>query len=520
MHMLMKPQVFYDDTHKQALGYQNPFHLNKAQRIQPTLYDGSVIAKEHAVISVLNDEKTLILEEESRSKMLDKQNDLIPIEKKITISPIDYSKFNKIKEDFGKRFVTKKELATEQAFWLKHSPLSETPVTSHTPVRIKASNEFPKDTVIRKLKEIIKSLSGNDSVENIKKDIDEIETINIKLENSVAKLLSENENLRKEREDLKSIYKVQFDSIRKARMFKLDIEPISPRLKNNRDAHEELLVYASQTCPNSPKPSKKLVSVTPINKDKRVRFAEPVTSSNNIPKQTDSLKTKDSNKPLLISTGVKPTTSTSGSKTLGNTKNNRITRPPRSNQKNKVEDHRRKVKSILNKMNSIFEPIINALVKHSVKTDEFGRVLKNKARLVAQGFMQEEGIDFKETFTPVTRIEAIHIFIANAANKNMIIFQMDVKTAFLNGELKEEVYVSQPEGFVDQEYPSYVYKLKKALYSLKQAPRAWKRLIADTPMVEKNKLDEDLHGISVNATLYRGMIGSLVYLTSSIPDLI
>ncbi|GJT06399.1 hypothetical protein Tco_0840861 [Tanacetum coccineum] len=75
MHMLTKPQVFYDDTHKQALGYQNPFHLKKAQRIQPTLYDGSVITKEHAVISVFDDEETLILKEESRSKMLDKQND-------------------------------------------------------------------------------------------------------------------------------------------------------------------------------------------------------------------------------------------------------------------------------------------------------------------------------------------------------------------------------------------------------------------------------------------------------------
>ncbi|GKB53382.1 hypothetical protein Tco_0904135 [Tanacetum coccineum] len=150
-------------------------------------------------------------------------------------------------------------------------------------------------------------------------------------------------------------------------MFKLDIEPISPRLKNNRDAHEELLVYASQTYPNSSKPSEKLVAVTPINKDKRVRFAKLVISLNNIPKQTDSLKTKDSNKPLLTSTGVKPTTSASGSKPSGDTKNNRITRPPHSNQKNKVEDHPRKVKSSLNKMNFVFEPMSNALVKHSVR---------------------------------------------------------------------------------------------------------------------------------------------------------
>ncbi|GJZ23412.1 retrovirus-related pol polyprotein from transposon TNT 1-94, partial [Tanacetum coccineum] len=89
------------------------------------------------------------------------------------------------------------------------------------------------------------------------------------------------------------------------------------------------------------------------------------------------------------------------------------------------------------------------------------------------GTVQEEGIDFEESFALVARIEAIYIFVAKAANKNMMIFQMDVKTDFLNGVLKEEVYVSQPEGFVDQANPSHVYKLKKALYGLKQAPCAW-----------------------------------------------
>ncbi|GKB31624.1 retrovirus-related pol polyprotein from transposon TNT 1-94 [Tanacetum coccineum] len=110
---------------------------------------------------------------------------------------------------------------------------------------------------------------------------------------------------------------------------------------------------------------------------------------------------------------------------------------------------------------------------YKVKTDEFGRVLKNKARLVAQGFRQEEGIDFEESFTPVARLESIRIFVSNSAYKNMAIYQMDVKKDFLNGELKEEVYISQLEGFLDQDKPSHVYKLKKALYSLKQEPRAW-----------------------------------------------
>ncbi|GJW78672.1 retrovirus-related pol polyprotein from transposon TNT 1-94 [Tanacetum coccineum] len=104
---------------------------------------------------------------------------------------------------------------------------------------------------------------------------------------------------------------------------------------------------------------------------------------------------------------------------------------------------------------------------YKVKLDEYGDVLKNKARLVAKGYRQEEGIDFEESFAPVARIEAIRIFIANAASKNMIIYQMDVKTAFLNGELKKEVYVSQPEGFVDPDHPTHVYRLKKALYGLK-----------------------------------------------------
>ncbi|GJX21055.1 retrovirus-related pol polyprotein from transposon TNT 1-94 [Tanacetum coccineum] len=235
----------------------------------------------------------------------------------------------------------------------------------------------------------------------------------------------------------------------------------------------------------------------------------------------------------------------------------------------------------------------------------------------------EEGIDFEESFAPVVRIEAIRIFVALVAHKNMSIYQIDVKIAFLNGELKEEVYVSQPEGFVDQDNPSHVYKLKKALYGLKQAPRAWYDLLSsflisqqfykgavdptlftwqagndlllvqiyvddiifastntamcnefanqmttkikmsimgqmsfflglqisysprgmfikqskyasqivkkyvmltsdseDTPMVEKSKLDEDLQGTPIDATLYRGMIGSLMYLTSSRPDFI
>ncbi|GJX31264.1 retrovirus-related pol polyprotein from transposon TNT 1-94 [Tanacetum coccineum] len=100
-------------------------------------------------------------------------------------------------------------------------------------------------------------------------------------------------------------------------------------------------------------------------------------------------------------------------------------------------------------------------------------LIANKARLMARGYRQEEGIDFEESFAPVARLEAIRIFLAFAAHMNMVVYQMDVKTAFLNGNFQEEVYVSQPDGFVDPDNPNHVYKLKKSLYGLKQAPRAW-----------------------------------------------
>nr|GEW63390.1 retrovirus-related Pol polyprotein from transposon TNT 1-94 [Tanacetum cinerariifolium] len=100
-------------------------------------------------------------------------------------------------------------------------------------------------------------------------------------------------------------------------------------------------------------------------------------------------------------------------------------------------------------------------------------VIRNKTRLVVRGYRQEEGIDFEESFTSVTRMEAIMIFLAYAAHKSFTVFQMDMKITFLHGTLKEDVYVCQPKGFIDDDHPSHVYKLKKALYGLKQAPRAW-----------------------------------------------
>nr|GEZ27145.1 copia protein [Tanacetum cinerariifolium] len=107
------------------------------------------------------------------------------------------------------------------------------------------------------------------------------------------------------------------------------------------------------------------------------------------------------------------------------------------------------------------------------KRDEENTFIQNKSRLVAKGYAQKEGVDFEESFAPVARLEAVRLFIAYAANKSFTVYQMDVKTAFVYGLLKEEVYVNQPDGFVDPYHPDKVYRLKKALYGLTQAPRAW-----------------------------------------------
>ncbi|GJX00930.1 retrovirus-related pol polyprotein from transposon TNT 1-94 [Tanacetum coccineum] len=130
------------------------------------------------------------------------------------------------------------------------------------------------------------------------------------------------------------------------------------------------------------------------------------------------------------------------------------------------------------------------------KKDESSLVIRNKARLVAVGYYQQKGIDYDEMFALVARIEAIRVFLAYAAHKDFTVFQMDVKTAFLNGILKEEVYVGQPLGFVSKQYPDHVYALDKALYGLKQAPRAWYGILS------KFLIDSGFQKGSIDTTLF------------------
>ncbi|GJY65530.1 hypothetical protein Tco_0467768 [Tanacetum coccineum] len=640
VHMLTKPQFFYDNTTKQALGFQNPFYLQKAQQSKPKLYVGDIIVQTNPIV-IPDSEETLALAEESRSKMLLKHKDnmMLEKEKQVDTTPIDYAALNQyvaLNKDFSTRFVPQTELSAEQAFWSKNSMNSSEPTLSIRPTNVEVPKELPKvsmvntslkklkyhlanfdvvvkerttptaitealkdlfstfnqhlvdelsevqnvfyqmeqaveqhriesktfevkmnqvlnenerlleqvmskdivnllvnpsvendsvnvhecqkclkletelqtdfvkretydklfksftilekhcislevdtqlkqeifqrensvsnqsvpsfdqlfelnelkaqsqekDTVIKKLKERIKSLSGKMDKDKIKQDFEEIETINIELDHRVTKLIAENEHL-------KQTYKQLYDSIKPARirskeqcddlinqvniksaeisdlnaslqekalaitalkdelrklkgkalvdnnvsnhpsdpeLHQVNVEPITPKLLNKRTAHsayikhsqeeaavlrdlvdhikanypldpllesackytkliQEMLSKISKTCPSINSSGEQLVAVTPMNKVKRVRFTEPVTSSRNT--KTAHTSNLASNKPMLSSTGVKQSTSASGSQPSGNTKKDKIQQTPSSTLKNKVEAHPRKVKSSL-----------------------------------------------------------------------------------------------------------------------------------------------------------------------------
>ncbi|GJY37066.1 retrovirus-related pol polyprotein from transposon TNT 1-94 [Tanacetum coccineum] len=511
VHMLTKPQVFYDNNLKQALGFQNPFYLKKAQQIRPMLYDGNVIAKEINVISIADYEETLMLEEENFGKRFVPQRELSdkqalhPITDQFASSPVKIEAprelpkvslvntslkklkyhldqfdnvvkkritsnaltegewgFEHTKAVFQKEIIPfiktlkdifnvfDKDLLNEitevQTFFnqmeaaVQQNKVNSSVVMNDSVNYVEMCNKCleleaelikqynmvekdeynrlskrfskleqhcisleiamqlnkeifqknntsmnqteplfdqlfelnnlkvelqAKDTTIEKLKTNIKRLNKTSTTNNMKKDIDEIETINIELEHRVTKLIAENEHL-------KQTYKQLYDSIKPSRnifchnnikndlrkfkgkdivdsaaqvsnattiapgMYKLDPVILAPKVKNNMEAHEyylkhtmeqaailreliqELLGYVRDTCPDIHKP-------------------------------------------------INPSTSASGSKPSGNTKNDRILRTPSSNEKNKVEVQSRKVKSSLNKRNSDSKNVCNEHVKHPVK---------------------------------------------------------------------------------------------------------------------------------------------------------
>ncbi|GKC33215.1 retrovirus-related pol polyprotein from transposon TNT 1-94 [Tanacetum coccineum] len=452
------------------------------------------------------------------------------------------------------------------------------------------------DTVIRKLKERIKSLSGSMNEDKVKKDIEEIETINIKLDHRVSKLIAENEHL-------KQTYKQLYDSIKPTRtrskeqcdalvsqvnqksveisdlnvslqekdlvittlknelrklkgkdladnvvtkhpvapeMLKVDVEPIAPKLLNNRTAHsyylkhtqeqatilrevveqgksqnplnnpldsackytkriQELLIIIGQTCPSINNSSDKLVAVTPKNKDKRVRFTEPVTSLGNTNTKTASSSNLVSNKHKFSSTGVKPSTSASESQPSGNTKKYKIQQTPSSTQKNKVEAHSRTVKSSLKNKNCVVEPKGTANVQHSklnvnsellcVKCN--GCMLSDNHDLCVLDFINDVNARVKSKSRPTGRTFTI---VGNACPLTRITTTVEVplrKPTALESDTHKPIvtliYSRKPRKSKTN-IPVSKPKIIKSISANKKEPsKSWGSIVSDVP---SSSLDE------------------------------
>ncbi|GJT11495.1 hypothetical protein Tco_0858537 [Tanacetum coccineum] len=337
----------------------------KAQQLKPKLYDGNVIKNTSAIV-IPDSEETLMLAEENHPNPSDRPTKVEVLKELPKVNMINTS-LKKLKHHLAGFNVVVKERTTNTA------------ITELVCLKLKTELLNKKDFIEK------------ETYDKLFRSFTTLEKHCISLE--VDTQLNQ-ENFHRE------------NSVSNQKMLKIDVETLNPRLLNNRSTHfdylkhtqeeavilreivelgksqhplnnsldsackytkqiQELLIIIKQTCPSINNSGDKLVAVTPKNKDKRVRFTEPVTSSGNTHPKTDSSSNLVSNKPALSSTGVRPSTSASGSQPSGNTKNDKIQRPSSSTLKNKVEAHPRTVKSSLKNKNSVVEPKGTANVQHS-----------------------------------------------------------------------------------------------------------------------------------------------------------
>ncbi|GJW11849.1 retrovirus-related pol polyprotein from transposon TNT 1-94 [Tanacetum coccineum] len=325
--MLTKPQFFYDHTTKQALGFQNPFYLKKGQQLEPKIYNGNVIKNMSAIV-IPDSEETLLLAEESRSKMILKQKDHMMIEKKVNTTPVDYAVLNQLLK-------VSKLIAENEHLKQTYKQLYD----SIKPARIRSKEQC--DDLINQVN--LKSV--------------EISDLNASLQEKVLVITALKDDLRK----LKGKALVDNDVTKHPsdpEMLKIDMEPITPKLLNKRTAHSAYIKHTQEEAAVLRDLVDHVKANYPL--DHSLESACRIHNHKNNP--TSNLV---SNKPMLSSIGVKPSTSASGSQPSGNTKKDKIRQTPSSTQKNKVEAHLRKVKSSLKNKDCVVKPKGTAHMQHS-----------------------------------------------------------------------------------------------------------------------------------------------------------
>ncbi|GJU64672.1 hypothetical protein Tco_1246507 [Tanacetum coccineum] len=314
VHMMTKSKICYDHSTKQAIGFEKPFYLKKVRESKPKLYDGNVILKMDTIVIPDSDE-TLMLCEESRSKMLLKEQDPMVVKNKVNTKPINYVVLN---NDYNKRFVRQSDLYSEHVWKTDFGIPPLDPSPSSTTNKVEVPKELPKVSMVNtSLKELKRHLTGFDQ--------GVIEPITPKLLNKRTAHSSYIKHTQEEALVLRDIVehvKANYPQ-----------DSLLESAFRYTKVIQDLLSHISRTCPSINNFDPQLVAVTPRKKDKKVRFAESLTSTENT--KTDSTSNLVSNKRVLHSTGVRLSTSASGSQPSGNTRNDRIQQTPSSNSKNK-----------------------------------------------------------------------------------------------------------------------------------------------------------------------------------------
>nr|GEV12007.1 hypothetical protein [Tanacetum cinerariifolium] len=346
VHMLTKPQAFYDNIHKQALGYQNPFYLKKAWGIKPTLYDGIVISNKHVAMHVIDDEETLILEEVSRSKMSEKEKDPEAIKRKISNKPIDYVKLNKLYEDFRKRFVSQHELSADKVFCY-HMLNPSTRSSDALPVKIEAPKELSK-----RVFEHTKVVFNNEIIPFLKSLKDIFIVFDKDILNKIMEVQTDFDQMDADVQQ-SSVDKQCLEIAKKELLLEID------RLLQQIMSQEFLLTVINS------------MSLIGESMNMEIKQKESCDKCFNI--DAELLKSQNAHNDLLkrmlshLKTmsrklGLKCSISNCGSKPTCNKRNDKVSQKPSRNMKNKVEAQPRKV----NKKNRVVEPSRDVDVKHSL----------------------------------------------------------------------------------------------------------------------------------------------------------
>nr|GEU44146.1 reverse transcriptase domain-containing protein [Tanacetum cinerariifolium] len=499
--------------------------------------------------------RDLMLTEESRLKMVIKLHDPMVLENKVNTTPVDYVVLNQLSQDFKKRFVPQTELSNEQAFLSKNFMNSSDPSPSKRPTKVEVPKELPKvsmaveqhhlelktfeikmNHVLNENEQLLKQIINKDitnivvnsSVDNTSVNVHECKkSLKLKTELLNKKDFIEKETYDKLLQEKDLVITALKDELRKLKgkdlvdnavtphtitleVLKIDVEPIAPKLVNI--SYETSVARSPQQTGVVERQNRSL--------EPPLHEMTPATISSGLVPNPPPLTPVDLPAPKVIDP-IAEVVAPEPAASIGSPSSTTIDQDAPSPSNSQI-------------LPETQSPIISNNVKE-----------ENHDLSVAHMNKIQKGIDFEESFAPMARLDAIKIFLAFAAHMNIIVNQIIVKTTFLNGILREEVYVSQPDGFVDKDSLNHVYKLKKALYGLIQASPTWYDLllkfllsqelskrtmdptlfikrqgkdillvqiyvddiifVSTTPELEKSKLDEDPKGKAVDSTHYRGM---------------